>query len=160
MKTKQNTILWIAVLLLIAHGAYLSHRISRISDRTHIEYLSVRNIDLVQPSGLVVGNIHAGNDGGRPEISLKQEATGHYCNLGFAANGTGPYLEMLASFSTTGKEPVSRIEIGAFRHDQHGIQITGGNTDQYPPICLSWITGRASANANQYQCVMPEPKTK
>jgi len=126
-----------------------------MSGKADIERLRTGAIELVQPSGLVVGSIHAGGDGGRPEVKLEQEDGGHVVTLGFAANGKGPYLEMLSGLSTR-EDPETRIEIGAFRHDQHGLRVTGGKGDAYPPITLSWITGRASTNANRYLCRIPD----
>ena len=159
MKIKQTAILWILVILLCGHSVHMSRQLSAMSDEANIQRLRAGSIELVQPSGLIVGSINAGNDGGCPEIKLKQKDSGHFVTLGFAANGTGPYLELISGFSI-GKEAISRIEIGAFSHYQHGLRVTGGDAEQYPPITLGWVTGRAGTNANRYLFMVPETRTQ
>jgi hypothetical protein len=159
MKTKHEMILWVAVLLLIVHSAYLTRRLSAMSDRLHVGTLTVENINLVQPSGSIVGNIRAGGNDGTPEINLKQEGRGHNVRLGFDPNGGGPCIKLNSGYRI-GQGYDAEVEVGAFQPWQCGIRVTGGKDETMSPITLSWITDGARTNANRYWCSLPESKAR
>ena len=157
MPRQQHTLLIILTVLvigLLCHSVFLHRRLSSLSVRADIEKLRVNAIDLVRTDGDIVGSLTAGHPEGRPEIKLRQDAEGHYFTLGFAANGTGPYMEMLSDFNA-GEGSETRIEIGAFRHDLHGLQIEGRHAAAWPPITLGWVTERAGTNEHRYVHSLP-----
>jgi len=152
---KMQAVLIVFVALLAAHNIYLSHRISSLSEKAEIDWLRVRIIDLVQPSGKVSGTLYAGNEGSSPEIKLVEKDKGNSFRMGFAG-GTGPVLEMLTDFNTA-DGPDTRILLGSLINnaDVSGLQITGRNATEWPPITLGWITQRATTKPHRYVYSIP-----
>jgi len=152
-------VLTILVVALLAHSIVLHRRLAALSARAEIKHLRVNAIELVQPDGDVVGSFTAGHAERSPKIKLKQEGDGHYCTIGIAANGTGPYLDMLCDFDT-GNGPETRIQLGAFDSRLHGLQIEGRNASAWPPITLGWVTERVKTNGQRYVHSIPGKEMK